>query len=183
MRHDSVILHRLLFAVRPKPPVNGRIDWLSVQLGGDARRISVQNQHVTLCIFDDDSAFSEARAAVACEAGDAVNAAPFDLVLGQLSGSLRSVALRPTRTNRPLMELQRELERQVRAVGLSLRGDYRFSPHLTLFYRDAPPFSRRIEPIRWHVDEFVLIHSLVGRTEHRVLGCWPLRGGPQYSLF
>jgi RNA 2',3'-cyclic 3'-phosphodiesterase len=27
---------------------------------------------------------------------------------------------------------------------------------------------------RWHVDELVLIHSLVGHTEHRVLGRWAL---------
>jgi RNA 2',3'-cyclic 3'-phosphodiesterase len=31
-----------------------------------------------------------------------------------------------------------------------------------------------VEPIEWTVTEFVLVHSLLGRTTHRVLARFPL---------
>jgi 2'-5' RNA ligase len=34
-----------------------------------------------------------------------------------------------------------------------------------------------VEPIRWVVREFVLVHSLLGQTRHEVLGRWALRDG------
>jgi RNA 2',3'-cyclic 3'-phosphodiesterase len=66
----------------------------------------------------------------------------------------------------------------------------RFTPHVTLLYdrkREAawdiemPTESlehiepvESLEPVRWTVREFVLIHSLLGRTRHIPLGRWPL---------
>ena len=50
----------------------------------------------------------------------------------------------------------------------------RFTPHLTLL-RDRYRVSERpIEPIEWTVREIVLVHSLLGRTEHRHLARWTL---------
>jgi RNA 2',3'-cyclic 3'-phosphodiesterase len=50
-----------------------------------------------------------------------------------------------------------------------------YTPHVTLLYdhRHVEPYA--IEPISWTVREFVLIHSLIGRSQHIVLGRWRLR--------
>jgi 2'-5' RNA ligase len=50
------------------------------------------------------------------------------------------------------------------------------APHVTLYYANEfePPESSG-EPIDWHVGEFVLIRSHVGKHRHDVIGRWPLR--------
>lgn len=54
-----------------------------------------------------------------------------------------------------------------------------FVPHVTLL-RDKHRrlSSMPVEPIEWTVSEFVLVHSLLGRTTHRVLARFPLVGPP-----
>jgi 2'-5' RNA ligase len=34
--------------------------------------------------------------------------------------------------------------------------------------------EQKIEPVEWTVREIVLVHSLLGRTEHRPLARWTL---------
>jgi RNA 2',3'-cyclic 3'-phosphodiesterase len=59
-------------------------------------------------------------------------------------------------------------------LGAATQGD--FQPHVTLAYDKLrlKPFA--VEPVSWTVREFVLVHSLLGRTTHIPLGRWPLRG-------
>ena len=50
------------------------------------------------------------------------------------------------------------------------------APHVTLYYaRDIEVPESSGEPIDWHVDEFVLIRSHVGKHQHDVVKRWPLR--------
>ena len=50
-----------------------------------------------------------------------------------------------------------------------------FTPHTTLLYSRQPVVkTHAITPIQWPVKEFVLIESLVGKSEHIELGRWPL---------
>lgn len=79
-------------------------------------------------------------------------------------------------SHRPLHELHRELGSAMSRVGLSVPDTGSFSPHMTFLYGDPIAGSRTVTPVRWTPREFVLIHSLVGLTEHRVLGRWPLVG-------
>jgi len=54
-----------------------------------------------------------------------------------------------------------------------------FVPHVTLLRdkrRLLPSIS--VEPIEWTVSEFVLVHSLLGKTTHRVLARLPLISPP-----
>ena len=67
-------------------------------------------------------------------------------------------------------------------VGLG-RAKSSYTPHITLLYDERTIDEHPVEPIRWTAREFVLIHSLLGRGEYRVLGRWPLRGGPQRQPF
>jgi 2'-5' RNA ligase len=51
----------------------------------------------------------------------------------------------------------------------------KFTPHVTLLYDDRMVPEQAVEPISWRVREFVLTHSLLGKTQHVELGRWPLR--------
>jgi 2'-5' RNA ligase len=50
-----------------------------------------------------------------------------------------------------------------------------YEPHMTLLWDEVAVAERAIEPVRWTVSDFVLIHSLHGRSQHVELGRWPLR--------
>ncbi len=45
--------------------------------------------------------------------------------------------------------------------GVEMRPDWRFSPHLTLLYRDGEPVWRAVDNLGWPVRDFVLIESVV----------------------
>jgi 2'-5' RNA ligase len=49
------------------------------------------------------------------------------------------------------------------------------APHVTLLYADdiASP-GDPVEAVEWHVDEFVLVRSHVGKHQHDIIGRWPL---------
>jgi 2'-5' RNA ligase len=51
-----------------------------------------------------------------------------------------------------------------------------FTPHLTLLYDEQEVREEAVEEICWTVNEFVLIRSIYGQSEHRVLKRWPLQG-------
>ncbi len=49
-----------------------------------------------------------------------------------------------------------------------------FKPHVTLLRDAVRAKPVKIAPISWRVQDFVLIHSLLGKTTHIHLGRWPL---------
>lgn len=49
-------------------------------------------------------------------------------------------------------------------------------PHVTIHYDRGIVASTGIPPIRWRVEDFVLIRSLYGESRHEVIGRWPLAG-------
>ena len=51
-----------------------------------------------------------------------------------------------------------------------------FTPHVTMLYDRRRVPGQSIEPIGWRVTRFVLVHSLLRKTEHRRLGEWELIG-------
>ena len=50
-----------------------------------------------------------------------------------------------------------------------------FLPHMTLMRSETLLPERRIRAIGWTVREIVLVHSLLGKATHRLVGCLPLR--------
>jgi 2'-5' RNA ligase len=179
------LAHRLFFAVRPPSPLNVQMsNFAGVEADGGPR-IRYDHLHTTLAITGDYAAEPKHAIETLLEAGDNVEAAPFVMKVDKLAASRRSVALRPSRRIDELYVLQKQIIQAVRRLGLVLREGWSFNPHITLFYRDGAPFNRSLPGFHWRVDELVLVHSLVGLTEHHVLGRWPLRGrdDPQLSLF
>jgi 2'-5' RNA ligase len=58
-------------------------------------------------------------------------------------------------------------------LGGATQGD--FKPHVTLTRDDKRISPKPIDPISWMVRDFVLIHSLLGKTTHIHLARWPLQ--------
>lgn len=183
MRRETIPLHRFLFAARTPASVAAQIERESFRWGG-GRRVRADLYHITLAILDDYSVVPAGLPERLIEAGASISVEPFPLLLDRIVGSNRSVALRPNYVPGPLKQLRNAIVEAMDVRGIKQREGYRFSPHLTLGYRDGRPSNEMIDGFGWVVDEFVLIDSHVGHTHHEVLGRWKLRGPAetQYPL-
>ncbi|MBX3594902.1 2'-5' RNA ligase family protein [Sphingomonas sp.] len=168
----AAIRHRLFFALRPPPRQRNLIGWQRDALAGDTP-VANDRLHLTLGVTPDFASPPGAAARTLIEIGRSIQADPPRIRLDRLAASNRSVALRPSRNIPPLTDLGRDIANRLRRTGL-LRERWDFHPHVTLLYRDGPPYQHAIEPIWWDAGEFVLIHSLVGATQHVELARWPL---------
>jgi RNA 2',3'-cyclic 3'-phosphodiesterase len=74
-----------------------------------------------------------------------------------------------------LSVLQHRLGKAMENAGLG-RANRHYIPHMTLLYGDRFIADEPVKPpIRWAVHEFVLVHSLLGRSRYTVLARFPLR--------
>lgn len=176
-------LFRLFFALKPSPLIARQTDHYAETIAEGARRIAVDHQHVTLAITCDYADYPYAVVKALLRAGTGVTGEPFDLRLDRLSMGNRSAALRPSHRVPLLNALQQQIAAKMRGAGISMRPGWSFSPHQTLFYREGRPDQQRVEGFCWHVDQFMLVCSHVGRTHHETLATWSLSGSGQYSLF
>jgi 2'-5' RNA ligase len=72
-----------------------------------------------------------------------------------------------------LSDLHKTLGAAMKKNGL--KAVEHFTPHITLFYGPGLGCEQPIEPIRFIVREFVLIHSKLGLSQYNIIGRWPLR--------
>ena len=181
----TILAHRYFFAAVPDPVSAARIHaWAERKLGPEGM-LAAERLHVTLAITDDFAAPQPGIVRVLMEAAERIAATPFELLLDRLSIGGRSIALRPGHTQPPLRELHARIAGGMDEAGIALRTGWRFSPHVTLGYRESSPSTRPVADLGWTVSEFALIHSLVGLSRHELLGRWALapRPDPQLSLF
>jgi 2'-5' RNA ligase len=68
-----------------------------------------------------------------------------------------------------LKSLGHVLSAAIAEKGMGRRAVRDFAPHVTLLYGERAIDEYPVEPIRWTVNEFVLIHSLQG---HAHLARW-----------
>lgn len=176
---------RLFFAVFPDAECSTRIERLAQhlrdELGLRGRVIASGRLHVTLHHLGDHAGLDGRLVEAACAAGTALESEAFDVVFDRVA------SFRGRPRNRPfvlrgappdladLIVLQRRLADCMRRVGLAHHVEPRYTPHVTLLYDDVVVSERLVSPVSWCVDEVCLVHSLLGRTEHRVLGRWSLR--------
>lgn len=137
--------------------------------------------HVTLFHLGDYVGLPEATVRAAAEAAGTVTARPFEAVfdrVGSFTGKPGKLplVLRGGAGVEALMEFQQNLGTALKRAGLGRHVDARFVPHVTLLYDAKVVAEEPVEPIGWTVNEFVLIHSLLGQTRHLPLARWPLRG-------
>jgi 2'-5' RNA ligase len=180
---EPVPTDRLFLGLFPVPSVVPRIEQivrsLPVDIGGSRAPTRASRFHVTVHHLGDHEGLDPALLDAANAAIGRVRASAFDLALDEVSGfrgrSRHPIVLRG-RDGSPgahaLWEAARvELARTVFARWLGRT----YAPHLTLAYADRLPASPiAVEPVAWTASEIVLVHSLLGRGEYRILGRWPL---------
>jgi 2'-5' RNA ligase len=101
-----------------------------------------------------------------------IDAPSGEVVMNRIVESAKAVTLRGT------MHGASEFHAAI-CAGLGRNGlpllDYHFAPHITLAYRADGRGHEFIEPIRWVVEQFLLVESIYGETRHIELGRWSLR--------
>jgi len=136
--------------------------------------------HVTLHHLGDYSGLPQDLVDTAMKAAAAVAQPPFEIAFDRV-GSFRRprnlpLVLRGGDGLAGVTAFQQVLGVAMTQAGLARWVEMRFTPHMTLLYDDRTVEEQPIEPIRWTVREFALVHSLLGQTRHIPLGRWMLRG-------
>jgi RNA 2',3'-cyclic 3'-phosphodiesterase len=168
---------RLFLAVLPDSDASARIHRLARVLKRahrfSGRLIHPTHLHVSLFFL---GAPSEYVAEVVSEAAAEVRTQPFEIWFD------RSASFQGRSGNWPfvlvgddgvrgLLTLRRALGAALASRGMKQLAKREFTPHVTILYAERQVEEYPIEPIRWVVSEFVLIHSKNG---HRHLARWPL---------
>jgi 2'-5' RNA ligase len=185
-------VHRLFFAIRPDAAAATAAAELTrtvcAHRGLASRPLDAERLHVTLHWLQDHAGLpaevvAAARRAGAVAGGEAAFAVAFD-TLESFGDARRGGPL--VVSGGAGLEALRRFQRCLAAamvdagIGNCVRDGFR--PHMTLRYDKAHVAPEPVAPIRWTVDELMLVDSLVGRHRHVVLGQWPLQGrhaGPE----
>jgi 2'-5' RNA ligase len=174
---------RLFFAVRPDTQTAGHL----VELARAVRAthhmrgnpLSADRVHVTLHHLGDHAGLPESLVATASGVASKMATLPFDVGFDCVASFPGRARKRPCvlrgegeGTNAPLRAFQSALGERLREAGLGRFVERRFTPHVTLLYDERTIAPEPVTRIGWRARDFVLVHSLIGRSEHRVLGCW-----------
>jgi 2'-5' RNA ligase len=180
-------MDRLFFALQPDAETAARIHALALRLRGvlalQGRPLAVERLHVTLCFLGNHPALPPDLVAAADAVAKTLSCAAFELCFDQvmsfgssrdLSGRATAVVLCCDEDCAPLSALRNQL-----AAALSRTGKFQlearsFKPHVTLLYDRHAVSPQEVAATCWTAREFVLVHSLVGKSEHRVLGRYAL---------
>ncbi|GAB2873572.1 2'-5' RNA ligase family protein [Paraburkholderia jirisanensis] len=143
--------------------------------------LALERYHVTLHHLGNYAGgLPQALVARAIRAAATIDARQFAVAFDRAENFRgRPLVLRADEGVLALMAFRHSLGAALERVGFAARTRTSFTPHVTLAYRDAAHVRRRVvehfdEAIRWTVREFVLVHSLLGRTRHVALARWPL---------
>lgn len=169
-----MLTDRLFFALRPDPAATARIAELALrmraahELAGEP--LLPEHLHVTLLFLGDHAGLPPSLVADAEATGRKLRAAPFELMFHRVASFRRKrnppLVLCREDGCAPLMVLRHQL-------GAEQRHGYR--PHVTLLYDRKMVAEEEVPAISWTANEVLLIHSLIGRKQHVVLGRYPLR--------
>jgi 2'-5' RNA ligase len=135
--------------------------------------------HVTLFHLGDWPAFPDEIVRLARGAAAEVACAPFAVALERVESFRNSTGVFPyvltTKDDAAWRPLHSALGKALARAGLGGATRSEFKPHVTLL-RDglrAKP-ETLAAAVTWTVRDFVLVHSLLGRTTHIHLGRWKL---------
>lgn len=174
---------RIFFACLPDEETASRIHALAQRFkdekGFQGTPILPEHLHVTLFHLGDWAALPEEIVRLAREAAAAVEARPFEVAFTRAESFRNSTGVYPfvltgDKEWAAWRPLHAALAAALKRAGLGGSTQGEFKPHITLL-RDAlrvPPAA--IAPVWWTVRDFVLVHSLLGKTTHIHLGRWAL---------
>jgi len=142
---------------------------------------STDRFHVSLHSVGQYEDLPQRKVTAARKAGDTVTASPFEVAFDRaesFSNRHRNSAfvLRGSEGVATLIAFQHILGVAMVEAGLGRFVNRSYTPHVTLLYDDRKIEEHPIEaPIKWTVRDFVLVQSLVGRTQYKILDRWPLK--------
>jgi len=181
----AVTNHKLYFALQPPAETAQQalrvLRSLRPAEGFTAQALPAERLHVSLNWV---GGFQRPPAPVigkACEVAASVSARPFDVAFNRVgtwtSGdSPWPLVLWGDEGVIGAEGLHTAIHRAMVRTGMAPRREPQIVPHLTLLRDRAVMPEAFIDPIRWTVREFVLIHSLHGKGRHDVVGRFPLTG-------
>lgn len=173
---------RLFLAVFPDPATAARLAALAADQcarhGLRGKPLLPGRLHVTLFHLGDWAGLPPGVVDATMKAAARVRAAPFEVVFDRVASfdgrrDRLPFVLRCEGGNTALRAFRAELGGLLREAGVVPAGSG-FEPHVTLAYDARKVAAEPVAPIGWRVDEFVLVHSLLGRARHVRLGGWPL---------
>ncbi len=179
----AVATDRLFFAIFPDAATRERIADQARTLrdvhGLNGRPLANDRFHVTLHHLGDHAGLRRDIVTAASEAAETVATPAFQVTLDKAAsfhnGGNNPFVLQGGEGLGALKAFQRDLGLAMARAGLRRLVDKAFTPHVTLLYDKRLVTEQPIEPVTWTVSEFVLIHSLLGQTQHVPLARWRLR--------
>ncbi|MDR6664725.1 2'-5' RNA ligase family protein [Rhizobium sp. 1399] len=112
----------------------------------------------------------------------AVRAQPFEIVLDEAMsfkhpGQPQAFVICGRQENEGLLDLRNQIQEGLYEAGLPYNVGGHLTPHMTMLYDRKTVLPEKLDrPVRWTVQEFLLIHSIYGKSEHHVINRWPLLG-------
>lgn len=173
---DEIKLHRLFFALRPSADAVAEIAEERGRIGVAKSHVLDHRLHMTLWALDLPMTPPPGIIADLCAAAAKVRGPALRLVLREAVSNGKIACLKPGEPMPVLKKFQERLQIAIADARIWPNRGFRFEPHMTLAYGTGQDFRREVLPISWRVQDFVLIHSLVGLTEHVELGRWRLDG-------
>jgi 2'-5' RNA ligase len=182
-RNESYVSgHRLFFALCPPDAVEQQ----AAAIADDYRRAfslsgmpRLTTLHVSIIWVGDYPRLPEDVVFAARQAGATVESAPIAISFDRIMRfpQARSLVLCGEGGRKPLTRLHVQLGVGMYNAGLRHNVGRDYKPHMTLLYdRKAVPPTTLDTPASWTASEFLLIHSVLGKTEHRIIDRWPLLG-------
>lgn len=174
--------HGLFFAICPPDAVERQAASIAddyrkaFSLSGKPRLTTL---HVTISHIGEYEELPEEIIFAAQQAGAAAESAPIAINFDQIMSfkQAQALVLCGEGGRRQLTRLHVQLGVSMHNVGLPHNIKRDFKPHMTLLYdRKIVPSAGLDKPVSWTAPEFLLIDSLLGKTEHRIVDRWPLLG-------
>ncbi len=175
---------RLFLALFPPPDIAQRIIAVrqsfceSQSLRGS--HVSADRLHLTLCHLGDHAGVPPHIVPEVTQAAKKFSCAPFPIRLNRLTRFASNYA-KPMlvlcgddNDLQALRNMHQQLGQALARAGLGKYVDKQFTPHITLSYGVAEFAEQSVDPIEWTVTEFSLVHSLLGKTQHKHLNQWSL---------
>lgn len=181
---QAVATDRLFLAAFPDRATADKLAAFAVaqcaRHGLRGKPLATDRFHITLFHLGDSVGLRPDIVEAACAAATRVVVAPFEAVFDQVTcfdahREKSPFVLTAEGGNEPLHAFQAELGVRLREAGLGRCVAPGFTPHVTLTYDRRVVTVEKVAPITWRVEEFVLVHSLLGQTRHLPLAHWPLR--------
>lgn len=177
---------RMFFGLFPDPETAGQLTRLTDRFVGEGHcresLISPGRLHLSLHHVDDYGCLRNKDVYAATQAGNAVSTCPFEVTCRAVTRFNGRPSNNGNRRRRPLVllcdgdglfEIHRLLGIAMAKQGFRVADG--FQPHITLAYGCGQTPIRAIDPIRFEVNEFFLIHSRLWLTQYHAKGRWPLR--------